>query len=237
MKRSIALIFSFAFLALASAQFVELTEQQISTNDQFLLDLRSFGVGYVLQKGFFEVTGSKLPGLYYNVTESEKIERRSTNAAAFYRFTLLLTEQENQATVRAVFTIRYDHRNGAYLVSDWRYTILRSGRKNGGWNRFTTLDARPYNDGSSAELPALQQHIQDLVQWAIDRNDLPDSTYTYSFMYYVLRTSESDTRWWNVKLRSSDGEFRRLAFSFKPEGDDAISNYQNVLINTNWIGA
>jgi len=89
MKFTFAGFFIIALLALtASSSYVKLTKAQIAANSEFLEDLRNFGVGYVVQKGVYERTQSPLPGMNYNLTAVEKIERQSTNTAtAYYRFT------------------------------------------------------------------------------------------------------------------------------------------------------
>ena len=84
----------------------------------------------------------------YNLTAVEKIERQSTNTAtAYYRFTVTLVEQQNYARVRAIFTIKFNHKNGDFSVSSYKYTFLRIYEFNEGWFRYVPIDVRPYNDG------------------------------------------------------------------------------------------
>ena len=223
MKLAFAGILVFACLALTSvsSQYVELTRAQINANSEFLENLREYGRGYVVQKGVYESTKAKLPGLDYNLTAVEKIERRSTNAAAYYRFTLLLTEQQNQARVRATVTIRFDHRNGAFIVSFYRYTILRTSGANGGWNQYIPIDVRPFNAGTIDEIDAFEAQIQRVVANAIENNQvpdfentLPDSTYTTQFVYYGYQKTETDLKYFWAKIVNTEGQYYRLRFSY-----------------------
>ncbi len=223
MKLAFAGILVFACLALTSvsSQYVELTKAQINANSEFLENLREYGRGYVVQKGVYESTKAKLPGLDYNLTAIEKIERRSTTAAAYYRFTLLLTETQGHATVRATVTIRFDHRNGAFIVSFYRYTILRSGNANGGWNSYIPIDVRPFNAGTIDEIDAFEATIQRAVAAAIENNKipdwentLPDSTYTTKFVYYGYQKSKTDFKYFWAKIVNTEGEVFRLRFSY-----------------------
>ena len=112
-------ILAFALLALtASSQFIELTPSETSRNSELFQGFYELGITYIAQKGIYENTKAPLPGLYYNLTAIEIIERRITDAADYYRLVLLLTEQQNQATVRANFTIKYDYRNGPFLITN-----------------------------------------------------------------------------------------------------------------------
>ena len=214
MKLSFAILVAFACLAFtASSQYVTLTQQEIEANHQLLESLRGFGIGYIAQKGIFESTKVKLPALnFYEDYQVEKTERRSTKAAAYYRFTLLLEAEGKQASVRTTFTIRYDHRNSAYLVSSWRYSIV-SQKKTDGFNRFIPIDVRPYNDGTSEDLPRLEGKIQEVVAGLIGWDWLPKSTYTTSFIYFAMQSTGTDINWFQVKLVNAEGQYFRIGFS------------------------
>lgn len=237
MKLAFAGIFVFAFLALtASSQYVELTEAQMNANNFFLQDIRNFGVSYVIQKGVYESTKAKLPGQNYNVTDIEKTERRSTTAAAYYRFTVILAEQQNQARVRATFTIRYDHRNGAFIVSSWRYTILRSSGINGGYNAYIPIDVRPFNDGIIDELDAFNARVQEVIAEGIQEDKLPGSTYSVRFVYGGVQQSETERKQFSVKMVNPQGEYYRLKFDYyTPPAITPGEAYAYVQDNASWI--
>jgi len=234
MKLSFAILFAFACLAFtASSQYVTLTQAQIDANLEFLIDIRNFGVGYVVQKGVYETTGAKFPGLNYNLTKQERVERRSTTAAAYYRFTVLLAEQENQAIVRATFTIRYDHRNNAFLVSSWRYTVLRTGNKSGGYNAFIPIDVRPFNAEILEEMPQFNERVEEVVASLIQGEILPDTSYDWSFVYFGLQKTGTELKTFSVKLVDDNGVYYRIEFDYSTD-PETVADYQRALINPQW---
>jgi len=235
MKLSIAVVFVFAFLAFtASAQYVQLKKAQITANSQFLNDIRDFGVGYVLQKGVYENIETRLPGWDYNLTKVEKIERKSTIAAAYYRFTVILTERYNHDIVRATFTIKYDHRNNAFTVSSYKYDVIREVQDGLGDDTTIRIDVRPFNYGNFDELPALRKHIQQIVKEAINKKNLPKSTYTLEYVYGAYQIYESGTKWWWVKLMNGKGQYFRVVFTFDPKSNEGDSSYRRVQVNYPW---
>ena len=226
------LIFAFALALTASAQYVQLKKAQINANSEFLNDLADFGVGYVLQKGVYESITNRLPGVNYDLTKIEKIERKSTTAAADYRFTVFLTEQSDYNTVRATFTIKYDHRNNAFVVSSYRYTVVDFDGQ--GQGASVRIDVRPFNYGKFDEVPALRKHIQNIVKEAINKKNLPKSTYTLEYVYGAYQIYESGTKWWWVKLVNGKGQYFRLVFTFDPKSNEGDSSYRRVQVNYPW---
>jgi len=237
MKFAFASLFVFAFLALTvSSQYVELTKTQISRNSQFLEDIRKFGIGYVVQKGVYERADYPLPGENYNLTAVEKIERRSTSTAAYYRFTVLLTEQEEQATARAIFTIRYDHRNGACVVTSYKYTILEISENDvaKGSRAYIVIDVRPFNDGIIDELAAFKARIKEIVADAIKKAVLPKSAYKLGFVYSGLMATWTERKIFYVKVVNTKGVFFRIEFDYYSPPATDNGDYYRVQKNVTW---
>lgn len=235
MKLAFAFIFACLALTSVSSQYVELTQAQINANAGFLEDIRGFGVGYVIQKGVFESPNAPFPGENdnYNLTRVEKIERRSTNAAAYYRFTVILDEDQGLATVRATFTIRYDHRNGAFIVSDWRYTFRVTGEDNIYEDAFVPLDVRGFNDGSIHDLPDLNERIQDIIADGIANNEIPDSTYSLRFVYYGVQSQSLKEIW--VKVVNTQNEYYRIHFQYVTPPASQPDLTSRIQPNSRWI--
>ncbi len=262
MKFAFAGLFLFAFLALAaSSQYVELTKTQISKNSQFLADLQAFGVGYVVQKGVYERDGNPLPGENYNLTTVEKIERRSTKTAAYYRFTVLLTEQQEQARARATFTIKYDHRNGAFVVSSYKYTVIENvyegytenyegltenyeylpenyeygfPEEEKGYYAYIVIDVRPFNADILDEVPAFKARVQEIVAKGIKRGVLPKSTYKIGFTYSGLYDPYTQRKFFYVKVENAKGKVFRIEFDYYSPPATDNGNYSRIQKNFSW---
>ncbi len=239
MKLNFAPLLALALLAFftpVSSQFVDVTNS-ISPNEELIQGFTDFGVGYIIQKGMFESTKAPFPGLYYNLTTTEKIERMTTDTADYYRFVLLLTEQENQATVRANFTIQYNYINGTFLITVWRYNILSKSESHGGLKVSTAIDARPYTDGSIEEFSTFNARIQEVVQDGINRAVLPQSTYTLSFVYASrtdFQISYAERKVFCVKVVNTEGQIFRLEFEYYSPPETFGGDYQMIFDNDPW---
>lgn len=184
-----------------------------------------------------ESTNAPFPGDMenYNLTNVEKIERRSTTEAAYYRFNVVLKEQQGLATVRATFTIRYDHRNNAFVVSFYRYTFRVTGEESGYEDAFIPIDIRPFNDGSIAELPEFNERIQDIIADGIANNQIPDSTYTLRFVYSGIQTAESPLKEFSVKVVNTENGYFRIKFQYTSPNTSAPVLTSRIQPNPRWI--
>jgi len=97
--------------------------RQFSTSainkSQLIQDIRDFGADYVAQKGALETTENPLPGSYYEITKTEKVERKITSITTYYRYTLIPTEYDDLAVVRATYVVNFKPSTGDVVLGSY----------------------------------------------------------------------------------------------------------------------
>jgi len=170
-------------------QYVPVPPNEIAES-QIIQDLRDLGADFVIQKGVFANTTSPLPGSYYELTQTESVERKYTSTATYYRFTVILNETDNLAVVRANYVVGFRPSTGGFLVTYYNYDIIGGDpdaeQSVGGPS---LVDVRPLNNGTSDLSPLLNSSIEYVVDDAIEKGLLPESNYTLRYVYDAYLTS------------------------------------------------
>lgn len=157
--------------------------RQLSTfainKSQLIQDLRDFGADYVVQKGALETTKNPLPGSYYEITKTEKVERKITSITTYYRYTVIPTEYDDLAVVRATYVVNFKPSTGDVIVGSYNYKIIRGnpdGQKSVGGP--SLINVKPLNDSTNKELLSILEYgITYTVNDAMQSKKLGDSEY------------------------------------------------------------
>ncbi len=211
----------------ASPKYVQLSASEINQS-QLIQNLRDLGADYVIQQGVFISTKSPLPGSYYELTKTEKVERKITSSVTYYKYTVILTEYDNQAVVRATYTINFKPSTGGFLISSFNYKII-GGNPNGEQSVGgpSLVDVRALNNGTDEYLsPFLSESIDYVVADAIENGKLPESTYTLKYVYNAyLEDSGYPPRYvFLVRLVNEEGETYRVEIT-AAESDEGEDDY------------
>ena len=229
--KSLILIAVLLFASTAFSQYTDLTEDDLSKNSEFFRDLQYLCPGFIAQKGIYESTKAPLPGSWYNITEVEKQEKRVTSTITYYRFTLLLTEQENRAVVRATVVISYYPATGNFIFSSYKYNILKQSAPNGGFFMYEAVDLRAINDGSSELADVIDENFDYIMNEAFQKTDYTfvKATKAYRFgsvenhdLYRIL-----------IKVKGSDGKYHRVEFSYDKNLEDGTTSVDRVSSQNN----
>jgi len=195
----------------ASPQYVQLSPATIR-NSQLIQNLRDLGADYVIQQALF-ASKTPLPGSYYELTRTEKVERKITPSATYYRYTVILTEYDNLAIVRANYVISFNPKTGAFAVVSHKYKIIGGNPKGepsvGGPS---LIDVRPLNAGNDDLSPFLSSSVKYVTADAIKNKKLPKTAYSLADVYNAyLEDSGFPPRYvFLVKLVSKTGMTYRV---------------------------
>jgi len=189
--KSLLLVLALFFIAqntmASSAGYSQLSSTTIKKS-QLIQDLRDFGADYVVQQGVFQSPKNPLPGAYYEITKTEKVERKITSTTTYYRYTVILTEYDNLAVVRATYVVSFKPATGGVLVSSQSYRII-GGDKNGEQSVGgpSLIDVKPLNEGSDDELSSLlEEGLAYTISDAIQNGDLKESDYHLKYIANAL---------------------------------------------------
>ena len=212
----------------ASPKYVQLSASTIPQS-QLIQDLRDLGADYVIQQGVFVNTKNPLPGSYYELTKTEKVERKVTSSVTYYRYTVILTEYDNLAVLRATYTINFKPSTGGFLISSFNYKII-GGNPNGerSVGGPSLVDVRPLNSGNDEYLsPFLSESVDYVIADAIENGKLPDSTYTLKYVYnaYLVDSGYPPRYVFLVKLVNSKGQTYRVEIT-AAESEEDESGYE-----------
>ena len=211
----------------SSPQYVEVSKSTINKS-QLIQNLRDLGADYVVQQGVFVNTKDPLPGSYYEITKTEKVEQKVTSSATYYRFTVILYELDKLAIVRANYVISYKPSNGAFVITSFNYKII-GGNPNGepSVGGPSLIDVRPLNKGDDDLSPLLNDAVKYIVADAKKNGDLPKSKYTLSHVYnaYLESSGYPPQYVFLVKLVNSKGQTYRVEITAteNEEGEDQIN--------------
>ena len=209
----------------ASPQYLPLSAATIR-NSQLIQNLRDLGGDYVIQHGVF--VSKTLPGSYYELTKTEKVERKITPSTTYYRYTVILTEYNDLAIVRVNYVISYNPKTGAFAVISHNYRIIGGNPKGepsvGGPS---LIDVRPLNTGNDDLSPLLSSSVKYVTADAIKNKKLPKTTYSLSYVYNAyLEDSGFPPRYvFLVKLVSKTGLTYRVEITATEteEGEDPVN--------------
>jgi len=196
----------------AFLQYVPIPPNEVAKN-QVIQDLRDLGADFVIQKGVFANTTLPLPGSYYEVTETESVEQKDTSTATYYRFTVILTETDNLAVVRANYVIGFRPSTGGFLVTYYNYDIIGGdpdAEQSVGGPSF--VDVRPLNNGTSDLSPLLNSSIEYIVADATEKGQIPESNYTLRYVYnaHLANSGYPPTYVFLVRLMNDEGMSYRV---------------------------
>ncbi len=211
----------------SSPQYVQVSKSTINKS-QLIQNLRDLGADYVVQQGVFANAKNPLPGSYYEITKTEKVEQKVTSSITYYRFTVILYEQDKLAIVRATYVISYKPSNGAFVITSSNYNIIGGNPNNepsvGGPS---LIDVRPLNKGDDDLSPLLNDAIKYVVAAAKKNGELPKSKYTLSHVYnaYLESSGYPPQYVFLVKLVNSKGQTYRVEITAteNEEGEDQIN--------------
>jgi len=196
----------------SSPQYVQLNATTIRSS-QLIQNLRDLGADYVIQQGVFVSTKAPLPGSFYKLTKTEKVEQKVTPSITYYRFTVILYEQDKLAIVRATYVVSFKPSNGAFLVTSFKYNII-GGNPNGEQSVGgpSLIDVRPLNNGTDDLSPLLADAIKSVVADAKKNGELPKSKYTLRYVYnaYLVNSGYPPQYVFLVKLVNSKGQTYRV---------------------------
>jgi len=243
------LALAFAFLAQPlMAQllggYVELSEEEINASP-VINDLKNLGAAYVIQQGVFVSTKAPLPGDWYEITSTEKIEARVTPGVTYYRYTVTLTENDGHATADATYVVSWRPSNGAFLVASYQYTVTKTDSQEQSVGGPSLVDIRPLNDGTGDLFPTLVEAVRFVVHDAADRGYISGGVYTLRYVYnaYLQNSGYPPTYVFLVRLVSSSGINYRIQMTVPIEdeayGEDHEAEYghnEELGENENEIG-
>jgi len=203
------ILFSLALLLTTHIAFSQdWTPITSSTNDITVETLKYIGANYVVQKGLFEVSGSKLVNGRWDLADTESIETRTNGDITYYRFSVKLgTEWGKTNLIRARYTVSLRASNQRILISSWSYTKLGKVAEENPANG-TYLDAREFTGGYGIFGHYTDEAIPVVVEDAIEKGVIPDSTYTKKFVYSAIQEGSVFT--WTLTLTDSKGNYYRF---------------------------
>ena len=233
------LLLSLAFLLMvqlssttSSPEYTELGPGLISKS-QLIQDLQDLGADYVVQQGVFASSEAPLPGKFYEVTHTEKVERKIVDSTTYFKFTVILTEFDELAVVHATSVVSFDFETGAFAVTSFKYNIIESNPD--GENSIggpTLIDVRPLNNGSDELTPLLNDSIDRVVADAIDNGQLPEAKYMLKHVYtaYLVDSGYPATYVFFVKLVSNEGKTYRVEIT-APESEENVCGHEEEYEN------
>ena len=196
----------------SSPQFVQLSKSDINKS-QLIQNLRDLGADYVIQQGVFVSTKSPLPGNFYELTKTVSVEQKVTSSITYYRYNVILYEQDKLAIVKATYTVSFKPSTGGFLVTNFKYTVIGGNPNNqqsvGGPS---LIDVRPLNKGNDDLSPLLAQSIKYVVADAKKNDELPRSKYELRYVYnaYLVNSGYPAQYVFLVKLTNSKGQTYRV---------------------------
>ena len=161
-------------------------------NSALIRNLRALGADYVAQQGVFVSTKAPFLGNFYEITQTVRVERAITASVTYYRYTVILADQDDLTEARATYVINYRPSNSNFIVASYSYTIIGGNPNNepsvGGPS---LVDIRTFNDGGSTLNP-LSLLLDESFEWVVDdaiaKNRLPNSNYRIQFVYNAYST-------------------------------------------------
>lgn len=205
--------------------YVTLTEDQINATP-LIGDLLNLGADYVIQQGVFQSVRAPLPGDWYDVTRVLSVEERVTPGVNFYRYNVILTENDGYASANATYVVSWRPRNAAFLVNSYQYTVTKGNPVEEAIGGPSLIDVRPLNAGRGDLFPILVESIKFVVHDAADAGLLPGGVYTLRYVYnaYLKDSGYPPTYVFLVRLvNSRTGENYRIEIT-TPVTDEEYEN-------------
>jgi len=193
-------------------QYVTLSAATVSRS-QLIRDLRDLGADYVAQQGVFVSTKAPFLGNFYTIRTTEKVERAITSGVTYYRYTVVLADQDNLTVARATYVVNYRPATGSFIVASYSYRIIGGNPDNepsvGGPS---LVDIRPLNAGNSDLQTLLDESFEYVVDDAIAKKRLPDADYRIQFVYnaYSVSSGYPPQYVFLVKAVNDDGRYYRI---------------------------
>jgi hypothetical protein len=155
-----------------------------------------------------------LPGSYYELTKTEKVERKITPEATYYRYTVRLAEYDNLAVIRATYVVTYVPETGVVSVGSDSYKIIR-GDRNGEQSVGgpSLVDVQPLNDKTDEELlPLVEYSVDYTIKDAIAKKLLKKSQYQVGEVYnaYLVDSGFPSTYVFLLTLVDNHGNTYRV---------------------------
>jgi len=235
--KSLILIFALIFIAqntMATSPAYKTLSATVIKNSQLIQDLRDLGADYVVQKGVFHPKKNALPGSYYEITKTEKVERSITPIATYYRYTVILAEYDNLAVIRASYVVTYAPNTGAVSVGSDSYRIIGgdpTGEQSVGGP--SLVDVEPLNDDTDEELsPLLESSVAYTVKDAIAKKLIPKGKYQIGQVYnaYLADSGFPPTYVFLLTLVDAHGntyraEITSYSLDGSEQGDEWLPEY------------
>lgn len=206
-------------LALVMMAQIAMTQQYVTlstatvNNNQLIRDLRDLGADYVAQQGVFVSTKAPFRGNFYEITRTEKVERAITASVTYYRYTVVLADQDNLTVARATYVVNYRPSTSNFIVSSYVYRLIGGNPNNepsvGGPS---LVDIRGLNAGNVELSPFLDMSIRSAVEDSIYFGTLPRADYSLKYVYnaYLASSGYPAEYFFLVKLVNDKGDYYRL---------------------------
>jgi len=191
MKLFVVTLLLIAFGAMAQNNgYVRLSTNTIN-NSRLIQDLRQLGAEYVLDKGIFRSTKAPLYNGSWGISKTEKVERRTTSAVTYYRYTVQIQSQSAPTLIRAIYTVAFRRANGNTIVTNYYYRIL-SNNPDGPFiaDLPMFIDVRSLSNGSGID-DYLDQGVDYVIEQALAKGEIRPGTYHVGRTFSIQDTGFS----------------------------------------------
>jgi len=192
MKLFIAAFLLIAFGAVASGAdgYVTLKASTINRS-QLIQDLRQLGAEYVLEQGIFRSTKTPLYNGSWGISKTEKVERKTTSAVTYYRYTVQIQSKSAPTLIRAVYVVAFRRANGNTLVKSYSYRIL-SNDPDGPFlaDLPMFIDLRSLSNGNGVD-DYLNEGISYVIKQALKKGEIKKGNYRVGTTFSIQDTGFS----------------------------------------------